>query len=254
MLMLVGVSIVPVELPFSGLGLPLCQAAIILKLGGIPCHMWYISVLQDLKWEDIFSLSTVQKLLPLFFFSSVAPKSAMLVFLLMSRLAGILASVSSSIKRLIGYSRILNLSWIMAASWSWPGLLLFFTLYTTTMGAVSFQISQSSAKSQFDTKSRLSGPNSFIVLALLLRLGGFPPLTMFWAKIVILGELIAGGFSILVASFTLSVATAWMVYLYTGLVDMFILTRSTFGVGPCLSVNRYFLVYSMFSVLVLLLV
>ena len=39
--------------------------SLLLKLGIVPLHLWYLSLLQDLSWIRIFILSTVKKLLPL---------------------------------------------------------------------------------------------------------------------------------------------------------------------------------------------
>ena len=48
-------------------GVTIAQVALPVKLESVPGHNWHPSVVQDLRWLNIFIVSTSQKLLPLFF-------------------------------------------------------------------------------------------------------------------------------------------------------------------------------------------
>ena len=112
LVMIIGV----VYSPYTGAGLMVAQASIVVKLGAIPGHMWYVSIIQDLSWVNIFTLSTLQKILPLLGLIVVTPQYAITALFSLSATASIFATMSSSLKRLIGYSSILNVSWLIASS------------------------------------------------------------------------------------------------------------------------------------------
>ena len=112
LVMIIGV----VYSPYTGAGLMVAQASMVVKLGAIPGHMWYVSIIQDLGWVNIFTLSTLQKILPLLGLIVVTPQYVIAALFSLSATASIFATMSSSLKRLIGYSSILSVSWLIAAS------------------------------------------------------------------------------------------------------------------------------------------
>lgn len=92
------------------LSVALIQAAMVVKLGCIPAHLWYLSVIQDLRWLNITLISTIQKILPIFVLVCTRSKIFIIFLVTMSSLSGVLVSYSLTLKRVFGYSRIINLS------------------------------------------------------------------------------------------------------------------------------------------------
>ena len=90
-------------------GVIIAQVALLVKLGAVPGHSWYLSVVQDLRWLNIFIMSTFQKLLPLFLLTSLCTTGEVLFLSSLSLTSGFIAIGSSTLKRLVGFSRILNL-------------------------------------------------------------------------------------------------------------------------------------------------
>lgn len=86
------------------------QASIIVKLGAIPGHIWFISIIEDLSWLNILLVATVQKLLPLFVLISLRSILSLNFLIILSSLGGVLASLSLTLKRVFAYSRIVNLA------------------------------------------------------------------------------------------------------------------------------------------------
>ena len=73
----------------SNYSMVVCLRALILKLGIVPLHSWYLSLLQDLTWISILILSTVQKLLPLFFLRRLISSYEIFIVSLLSRFRGV---------------------------------------------------------------------------------------------------------------------------------------------------------------------
>ena len=206
------------------------QASMVVKLGAIPGHMWYVSIIQDLSWVNIFTLSTLQKILPLLGLIVVTPQYVIVALFSLSATASIFATMSSSLKRLIGYSSILNVSWLIAASWSWRSLSLFFSLYFIRIGALSIYLATEGKGLIFDVKSILSYREALAIGGILLSLAGAPPFLGFWGKLVILKLMLLSGPPIFFFAFFIVITTAWIVYIYVSLIDGLLIKRRIFGV------------------------
>ena len=200
----------------SRFGLTITILALILKLGIVPLHLWYLSILQDLNWIRIFILSTVQKLLPLFFISSLINAYEAILVALVSRVAGIWALGVSSLKRLVGYSSLLNIGWMLLSTLSASVFIQFFiTYFFRILGLINY-LSYFISEKIRDLKKFNSLNDTVTICLLILRLRAFPPLLGFWAKLFILKLIIE--FSLLLAIFLL-VNTVFLIYTYITLVD-----------------------------------
>jgi len=194
--------------PQTGAGPLAAQASIVVKLGAIPGHMWYVSIIQDLSWVNIFILSTMQKILPLIGLIVLTPQYIIITLFALSATAAFLATMSSTLKRLIGYSGILNVSWLIAGSWSWASFRLFFLLYFFRIGALSLHLSISGKGLIFDSKSALSYTEALAITGILFRLAGLPPFFGFWGKLVILKLMLTRAFPISIFTYYIAITRA----------------------------------------------
>ena len=224
----------------------LAQGSLVIKLGAIPGHIWYISIIQDLKWLNIFILSTIQKIIPLRILSRLSPHFAITVFILISRLGGLLGTKSRSIKRLLAYSGVLNVGWLLGSTMSINSFLFFFLCYFFTIRGVVHILSSNESALMLDSKSGFSSADTIFIGALLLSLAGLPPFINFWAKLLVLKVIIFRSILRAIVGFILTIITRWMVYLYLGLIDKFILKNNSFRLKAIkfYSTSKYIIVYS----------
>ena len=224
----------------------LAQGSLVIKLGAIPGHIWYISIIQDLKWLNIFILSTIQKIIPLRILSRLSPHFAITVFILISRLGGLLGTKSRSIKRLLAYSGVLNVGWLLGSTMSINSFLFFFLCYFFTIRGVVHILSSNESALMLDSKSGFSSADTIFMGALLLSLAGLPPFINFWAKLLVLKVIIFRSILRAIVGFILTIITRWMVYLYLGLIDKFILKNNSFRLKAIkfYSTSKCIIVYS----------
>ena len=224
----------------------LAQGSLVIKLGAIPGHIWYISIIQDLRWLNIFILSTIQKIIPLRILSRLSPHFAITVFILISRLGGLLGTKSRSIKRLLAYSGVLNVGWLLGSTLSINSFLFFFLCYFFTIRGVVHILSSNESALMLDSKSGFSSADTIFIGALLLSLAGLPPFINFWAKLLVLKVIIFRSILRAIVGFILTIITRWMVYLYLGLIDKFILKNNSFRLKAIkfYSTSKYIIVYS----------
>ena len=177
---------------WSFLRFMIIRAGLRLKIGVFPFHFWFPRVMAGLPWLSCLLLATWQKIAPLFLIISLFEASfiswLLLTFCLIvsgSRLLGGVGGINQTqVWALLAYSSIGHLGWIIYAglhrSWAIAfyfgayvliPLCLFLALwlrdlsYSKTLAKVSF----------------FSYP-VFLVVVILLSLGGLPPLLGFISK------------------------------------------------------------------------
>jgi len=202
--------------------------SLLLKLGIVPLHLWYLSLLQDLSWIRIFILSTVQKLLPLFFIRRLITHYEIFIISLLSRFTGVWALGASSIKRLIGYSSLLNIGWILLSTLANPVFFQFFLTYFFTIFGLINYFRYFIREKIRDFKKLGSFSDVVVVCLLILRLRAFPPLLGFWAKLYVLKLIIES--SILFTTLLL-LNTVFIIYTYIALVDFLFIARLDYSIS-----------------------
>ena len=231
----VGLILGGVTLPArAGPGLIIIQICIIVKLGALPGHGWYLSVIQRLGWANIFTLSTIQKLMPLFLLIRISRMAEVLIISATSVISGLFATSSIRLKRLIGYSSILNVAWLVASSLSLPRLFFFFSAYSGTMGLLSLYLAPTRSGALFDSKVCLTHAEALTLCGVFLRLRGIPPFINFWAKLIVLKALVSKS---LVVAIYIMLMTGWIVYVYTRMIEVLLITRGRRG-SPTLKLNN----------------
>lgn len=167
--------------------------AILLKLGSAPCHFWYPSVIASISWISCLVLTTWQKLAPLCaisFFLLPKLSSPILIFVgsINAIIGGIIGLNQSKIRRIMAYSSIGHIGWILSLSSIFMPVssILYFIIYRVLVLPIFFVMSILNIyRSNNLRKTILISPFLvFVVCALFLSLGGLPPFTGFIPKMM----------------------------------------------------------------------
>jgi NADH-ubiquinone oxidoreductase chain 2 len=192
------------------------SVGILLKLGASPLHLWYLNIVQKVSWVRVFLLSTVQKILPLFFWGLRVTSRTVFLVVVMSRLIRVMALSQCLLKRVLGYSRVFNMSFMLARLGDTHVLALFFGFYTLTMGGVAFWgLSYNIRVIYKNYNNRIKSGAGLLLL--LLSLGGVPPFLGFWAKLLVIGRILGPGNYIIIVTILVFSAVILVVYLHTRL-------------------------------------
>lgn len=172
---------------------------IFFKMGGWPLHLWYIKVFNKLflGFNSILFLSTIQKILPIFilsFFLFDLFNFYLFVFLsfwtILSSLVVLGGRDFFSLKRVIALSSLNSNGWMFFSLYSSLVLYsLFFLLYSFSLILVLLYSYSGGCKNTFNF-----GLNSFISIFLFSSLGGLPPLSIFWGKMIVVKMIILRSF------------------------------------------------------------
>nr|YP_010937255.1 NADH dehydrogenase subunit 2 [Ixodes loricatus]WKW95212.1 NADH dehydrogenase subunit 2 [Ixodes loricatus] len=158
--------------------------SMMIKLAAAPLHSWYPQISDGLNYFSFFILSTMQKMIPLFiitFYNSVS----IIIFIIFSSLIGSLGGFNqTSLKKILAYSSITHLSWILTLiMMSQNFWVIYFLIYSFILLKIIFLLK----KNEFSLIVNLNLMKvpfleKLFLLTLLLSLGGMPPFLGFLTK------------------------------------------------------------------------
>nr|AWV83263.1 NADH dehydrogenase subunit 2 [Kosemia yezoensis] len=161
--------------------------SLMIKIGCPPFHFWYVSVVEGLSWMVSFILMTVQKIIPLIMLSYLDVN--MVLFIIMACIWGCIGGLGySSMRKIIAYSSIYNLSWIfsgvMIINYSW---LVYYFIYSFTLMAMCYMFNLFNINyiNQLIMTSH-DFLKSLMMMSVFMSLGGMPPFLGFLPKLIMI--------------------------------------------------------------------
>nr|YP_010040744.1 NADH dehydrogenase subunit 2 [Basilepta fulvipes]QOZ40922.1 NADH dehydrogenase subunit 2 [Basilepta fulvipes] len=205
-------------------------ASILTKIGAAPFHAWFPEVLEGLSWEKCFIMLTWQKIAPMIIIlQNFKFNFIILTVIIMSSFTGSILGLNQiSLRKIMAYSSINHISWMMA---SIPSTKIIWFIYFLIYTLISLAIITTLKSLKFYFLHQLSFYNNNKILNLLLSLnflslGGLPPFLGFFPKWLTIN------FLVLTNNFFI----ALMLIILT-LISLFIYTRITFSSMTFLNKN-----------------
>lgn len=170
-------------------GIRIFVFALLLKVGAVPCHLWFFAMIRKISWDRFLWLSVIQKILPLYLLRLRGIRIAVARgSILISGIGGI---TRGSLKQAMGYSSLLTFGWVV-------GVLERFILVAAYMLVYGFG---------FKVVREIMGTNEktvrqgmlieditylwfFLIRVSLWRIAGIPPTLGFYIKIFLLKHII----------------------------------------------------------------
>nr|UOU84941.1 NADH dehydrogenase subunit 2 [Platypalpus candicans] len=169
-------------------------STLLLKSGTAPFHFWFPEVMEGLTWMNCFLLMTWQKIAPLILISYLTMKTFLFLFIIMSAIIGSVGGLNqTSVKKIMAFSSINHLSWMLTAMMFSNSLWLIYFLFYSFLSLslimlfYLFQINHiNQLFSMFFTKKMIK----FMLFLNFLSLGGLPPFLGFLPKWLVINSLI----------------------------------------------------------------
>lgn len=166
----------------------LIPAAIFMKLGLAPLHIWFIQISPLLRRYIFFMISTTQKILPLFLAAFLAKKRLPFFLAVSVLVARISALAHKRIPLILAFSSIFSGCWILASAKITHGL-AYFWLYTISLAIFLLRATSPKVETLGDIWSLPWVKRASLMVAI-FALIGIPPTAIFIGKLFVLLDLI----------------------------------------------------------------
>lgn len=162
------------------------MSSLLLKRGAAPFHFWFPNVIEGLTWINALILITWQKIAPLILISYMIVKPLLLTCVIISTIIGSLGGLNqTSLRKLIAFSSINHLGWILISIFTrerlWLVYFLFYSFLSFNMVFI-FNIFKLNHINQLFSFFISSKTMKFTIFINLLSLGGLPPFLGFIPK------------------------------------------------------------------------
>nr|ALO77333.1 NADH deshydrogenase subunit 2 [Xinidium sp. XIN01] len=163
------------------------NTSLFMKMGAAPFHFWFPEVMEGLNWTNSFIMLTWQKIAPmvLISYSALNMKYFMAVMILSSIISGIMGINQVSMRKILAYSSINHISWMLSSMLFFEAIWMFYFL---VYSIITFNIIIILSKYNIFYMTQLfSSINNqpiikFFFMLNFLSLGGLPPFLGFLPK------------------------------------------------------------------------
>uniref|UniRef100_A0A1Q1MPI5 NADH-ubiquinone oxidoreductase chain 2 n=1 Tax=Diestrammena asynamora TaxID=470930 RepID=A0A1Q1MPI5_9ORTH len=165
----------------------LISSTLLLKMGAAPLHFWFPGVMEGLSWMNCLILTIWQKIAPLMLLSYLVKINVFIIIIIItSVMIGSIGGLNqTAMKKIMAYSSINHLGWMIAAMMSgenlWMAYFLIYSMLTTTLIFI-FQTFQIFHINQTFLMLNNNPLLKFSIFTCLLSLGGLPPFLGFFPK------------------------------------------------------------------------
>nr|WRO39105.1 NADH dehydrogenase subunit 2 [Polyura arja] len=169
------------------------NSTLLMKMGSVPFHFWFPNIIEGLSWFNCFILMTWQKISPMILLSYYFNMNFMMIIMIFNVLIGAIGGFNqTSIRKLMAFSSINNLGWMISALMISENLwMLYFMLYSFLISIMCFlfyMLNIFYINQMFNFNMNFS--IKIFIMINFLSLGGLPPFLGFFPKWMIINYLI----------------------------------------------------------------
>nr|WIM51113.1 NADH dehydrogenase subunit 2 [Papilio bootes janaka] len=191
------------------------NSSMLMKMGSAPFHFWFPNIIEGLSWFNCFILMTWQKISPMILLSYYMNNNFLMMIMIINVIVGVLGGINqTSLRKLMTFSSINNLGWMLISLMISENLWLFYLLmysFLISILCLTFNL----LNTYFINQLFIINMNSIIKISLLINfmsLGGLPPFLGFFPKWITINFLIANNFFII--SFIFIMMSLIMLFFY----------------------------------------
>nr|YP_009175628.1 NADH dehydrogenase subunit 2 [Atrijuglans hetaohei]ALH16785.1 NADH dehydrogenase subunit 2 [Atrijuglans hetaohei] len=169
------------------------NSSLLMKMGSTPFHFWFPNIIEGLSWFNCFILMTWQKISPMILLSYYINKNFLFIMMILNTIIGSIGGLNqTSLRKLMAFSSINNLGWMLASILISENLWMFYLImysFLISMMCFSFYM----LNLFFINQMFIINMNSMIKISLFinfLSLGGLPPFIGFFPKWIVINFLI----------------------------------------------------------------
>nr|YP_006459992.1 NADH dehydrogenase subunit 2 [Melitaea cinxia]ACT88821.1 NADH dehydrogenase subunit 2 [Melitaea cinxia] len=193
----------------------LINSSLLMKMGSAPFYFWFPNIMEGLSWFNSFILMTWQKISPMILLSYYMNFKFLFMMMIFNVFIGTISGFNQmSLRKLLAFSSINNIGWMLAALMISENLwLMYFLLYSMIifiMCLLFYMINIFLMNQLYNFNINFS--IKFSILINLFSLGGLPPFLGFFPKWMIINYLLYN--NLFIISFTFIISSLIMLFIY----------------------------------------
>nr|ALO76648.1 NADH deshydrogenase subunit 2 [Nigidius sp. NIG01] len=163
------------------------KTSLLLKMGAAPFHFWFPEVMEGLTWSSSLILLTWQKIAPMIIFIYINNNLLLISIIIISCMlvSGIMGQNQLSLRKIMAYSSINHIGWMIASSLMSESLWTFyFSIYSIISANIilMFKILNIYYIKQLMIVMTHNASLKLFLILNFLSLGGLPPFLGFFPK------------------------------------------------------------------------
>nr|YP_010728541.1 NADH dehydrogenase subunit 2 [Helota thoracica]WEA76627.1 NADH dehydrogenase subunit 2 [Helota thoracica] len=233
---------------FNYYSMLIMNSSILTKMGAAPFHFWFPEIMEGLNWMNCFIMLTWQKIAP---FVILMMNSKMTLFLSLiiissSMISGILGINQISLRKILTYSSINHIAWMISSLMNSQSIWLFyFMVYSIITINIIYMLKTLNIYYLKQLFNSMNSNKMFKMLFIMnfLSLGGLPPFLGFFPKWLTIMNLTQNNFyliSVILITFTL-------ITLFFYLRLTFSTLTLSFNETPMMTSNKFSFSFIMFN-------
>nr|WMQ78039.1 NADH dehydrogenase subunit 2 [Zaranga tukuringra] len=182
------------------------NSSLLMKMGSTPFHFWFPNIIEGLSWFNSFILMTWQKISPMILLSYYFNMNFIMIIITLNIMVGAISGLNqTSLRKLMAFSSINNLGWMLMTIMISENLLMFyFFMYSFLISSMCFLFY---VLNLFYINQLFTINLKFMIkinlLVNFLSLGGLPPFIGFFPKWIILNFMINNNYYLLAIIFVM---------------------------------------------------
>nr|YP_010729922.1 NADH dehydrogenase subunit 2 [Parnassius hardwickii]WEF74832.1 NADH dehydrogenase subunit 2 [Parnassius hardwickii] len=193
----------------------LINSSLLMKMGSTPFHFWFPNIIEGLSWFNCFILMTWQKISPMILLSYYMNNNFLMFIMILNVIVGTMGGINqTSLRKLMSFSSINNLGWMLAALMMTENLWIFYLMmYSFLISIMCFFFNMLNIyyiNQLFIVNMKFSLKMSLLIN--FLSLGGLPPFLGFFPKWIIINFLIMN--KLFIISFIFIMMSLIMLFFY----------------------------------------
>nr|AYE84591.1 NADH dehydrogenase subunit 2 [Encarsia obtusiclava] len=165
--------------------------SILSKIGLPPFYIWYLKLMKNMNWMNLYFMSTIQKLIPLIILNNIMMNKLMnfmiIYLILISFFSSIKGLNQNNLKIILTYSSIIQISWMLMLMMNSELMMLnYFLIYSF----INLNLSLMFNKFNIETLNNLMNlkmnnkNNFFLIMLMIFSLSSMPPMFGFLMKLI----------------------------------------------------------------------
>nr|AGD80116.1 NADH dehydrogenase subunit 2 [Scirpophaga incertulas]AGG84297.1 NADH dehydrogenase subunit 2 [Scirpophaga incertulas] len=175
----------------------LINSSLLMKMGSTPFHFWFPNIIEGLSWFNSFILMSWQKIAPMILLSYYFYSKFIIIIIIMNSIIGAIGGLNqSSLRKIMAFSSINNLSWMLASLLISENLWIFYFMMYSFLIMILCLLFNSMNLFYINQLFffNMNYGIKFLFLINFLSLGGLPPFLGFYSKWIIINFLIFNNF------------------------------------------------------------